>query len=134
MKLTTQQSYELLAKHGVFAREICDKCGAVLGAVRFTRRNETGVWCSPECRGDGDRQATRKNGRPRKYRNGEESRASKTRQQRNYRSRLGVEKTVCIQSETKDLQAQKTPLSHYPLTRQSSPLEAGWSDNRGTRV
>jgi hypothetical protein len=53
MKLTSQQSYELLAKHGIFAREICDKCGAVLGAVRFTRRDEAGTWCSRECR-DGE--------------------------------------------------------------------------------
>ncbi len=57
MLLTTQQSYELLAKHGVFAREICDKCGAVLGAVRFMRRNEAGVFCSKACRGDDDRRA-----------------------------------------------------------------------------
>lgn len=116
MLLTVQQSYALLEKHGVYAREICDKCGAVLGAVRFTRRDESSVWCSRECRGDGERRATRKNGRPRKYRSSEESRAAKTRQQRDYRLSLGVEKTVCIQAETKDLQAQKTPLSYYPLT------------------
>jgi hypothetical protein len=67
MLLTNQKSYELLAKHGVFAREICDRCGLVLGAVRFTRRSESGVWCSRECRGDGERRATRKGGRPRKY-------------------------------------------------------------------
>jgi hypothetical protein len=117
MLLTIQQGYELLAKHGVFAREICGKCGAVLGAVRFTRKDESGVWCSRECRGDEERQATRKNGRPRKYRNGDECRAAKTRQQRDYRSRPGVEKTVRIQSETKDLQAQKSPLSTIPLTQ-----------------
>ena len=43
MLLTVQQTYELLAKHGVFAREICDKCGQVLGAVRFTRRGGANV-------------------------------------------------------------------------------------------
>ncbi len=134
MLLTTQQSYKLLAKHGVFAREICDRCGAVLGAVRFTRKDELGIWCSRACRGDGERQATRKTGRPRKYRNGEESRAAKTRQQRNYRSRPSVEKTVCIQSETKDLQAQKTPLSNYPLTRPLSAQETAYSENGGARV
>jgi hypothetical protein len=126
MQLTTQQSYELLAKYGIFAREICDKCGAVLGAVRFTRKDDAGVWCSPECRGDDERRATHKKGRPRKYRNGEECRAAKTRQQRDYRLSPAVEKTVCIQVETKDLQAQKSPLSHYPLTRTDLPLyEAG---------
>ena len=54
MLLSIRQSYRLLAMHGVFAREICDKCGAVLGAVRFTRRGDVGVWCSRECRGGKD--------------------------------------------------------------------------------
>jgi hypothetical protein len=58
-----------------------------------------------------------KPGRPRKYKNADERRAAKTRQQRDYRLRLGVEKTVYIPSETKDLQAQKTPVSTIPLTR-----------------
>jgi hypothetical protein len=116
VRLTVQQSYELLAKHGSYITEICDACGKGIGLVRYTRRGDSWVWCSRECRGDGERrQAIRKNGRPRKYRNGEESRAAKTRQQRDYRSRLGVEKTVCTQSETKDLQAQKSPLSTNPL-------------------
>jgi hypothetical protein len=52
--LTTQQSHELLAKHGVYAREICEKCRAILGAVRFTRKCEAGEWCSRECR-DGEK-------------------------------------------------------------------------------
>jgi hypothetical protein len=134
MLLTIQQGYELLAKRGVFAREICGKCGAVLVAVRFTRKDESGVWCSRECRGDEERQATRKNGRPRKYRNGDECRAAKTRQQRDYRSRPGVEKTVRIQSETKDLQAQKSALSTIPLTSPFSPLETAYSENGGARV
>src|SRR5271169_1963715 len=50
--LAIQKSYELLANYGCFAREICDKCGIVLGAVRFTRRSEPEVYCSRECRGD----------------------------------------------------------------------------------
>jgi len=54
MRLTNEQSYELLAKHGIFAGEICDKCGTVLGAVRFTRKDESGVWCSRECRDGAD--------------------------------------------------------------------------------
>jgi hypothetical protein len=133
MLLTVQQSRALLEKHGVYAQELCDKCGAVLGAVRFTRRDDAGVWCSRECRGDG-RQAIRKNGRPRKYQNGEESRAAKTRQQRDYRSRPGVEKTVCIQSETKDLQARKWPLSTIPLTRSISARKRAFSDFRSARA
>jgi hypothetical protein len=50
MLLTTQQSYELLAKHGCYAREACDRCGQVLGHVRYTRKGDDGVWCSRECR------------------------------------------------------------------------------------
>ena len=81
MLLASRQSYELLSKFGVFAREICDKCGAVLGAVRF-----------------------------------------------------GVEKTVCIQSETKDLQARKTPLSTIPLTPLFPGLETAYDENGGVRA
>jgi len=134
MKLTVQQSHELLAKHGCYVTEICDKCGTVLGAVRFTRRDETGVWCSRKCRGDGELQAARKTGRPRKYRSNEECRAAKTRQQRDYRLRPSVEKTVRIQSETKDLQSQKSPLSQYPLTPLFSPAETNCRENGGAKA
>jgi hypothetical protein len=121
MLLTAQQSHHLLEKHGVFVREICNRCRAILGAVRFTRKDESGAWCCGKCRGDTERVATLKPGRPRKYENGAERRAAKTRQQRDYRLRLDVEKTICIQSETKDLQAQKWPLSYYPLTGTDLP-------------
>lgn len=107
MLLTVQQAYELLGKHGVFAREICDKCGAVLGAVRFTRKDESGVWCSRECCGDGERRAIRKGGRPRKYKTDAE-------RQRAYRANLSVTKPPRSLAETKDLQARKTPLSTTP--------------------
>ena len=50
MLLATQKSYELLANYGFFAREICDKCGIVLGAVRFTRHGESEVYYPRECR------------------------------------------------------------------------------------
>jgi len=86
MLLTIQKSYELLANYGCFAREICDKCGVVLGAVRFTRYDESEVYCSRECRGDGQRSATHRRGRPRKYKTDSERRAAKTRQQRFYRA------------------------------------------------
>lgn len=68
MQLTIAQAYDLLARRGVFAREACDKCGQVLGAVRYARRGESGTWCSRECRGDSERPAIRNSGRPRKYR------------------------------------------------------------------
>jgi hypothetical protein len=54
MQLTTEQSYSLLEKFGVYAGECCDRCGQVLGPERFTRRNESGVWCSRVCR-DGEK-------------------------------------------------------------------------------
>ena len=87
MKLTTAQSYEILAKHCSYITELCDACGKGIGPVRITR----------------------------KYENGEERRAAKTQQQRGYRSRADVEKTVCIPTETKDLQVRKSPLSTIPL-------------------
>jgi len=112
MLLTIQKSYELLANFGFFAREICDKCGIVLGAVRFTRHNESKVYCSRECRGDAQRSAIFRRGRPCKYKTSRERRAAKTRQQHVYRSHANVEKTVRIQSETKHLQTPKVPLSY----------------------
>jgi hypothetical protein len=50
MRLTVQQSYALLEKHGCYATEACDKCGQILGPVRYTRRSESGAWCSRKCR------------------------------------------------------------------------------------
>ena len=85
MLLAIQKSYELLAKYGCFAREICDKCGIVLGAVRFTRYGESEVYCSRECRSGAHRSATLRPGRPRKYKTDRERRAAKPRQQQFYR-------------------------------------------------
>ena len=85
MLLSIQRSYELLAKYGCFAREICDKCGIALRAVRFTRYGESEVYCSHECRGHAHRSATLRPGRPRKYKTDRERRAAKTRQQQVYR-------------------------------------------------
>lgn len=49
MQLTRNQQADL-RERGIFASEICDKCGKILGAVRYTRRGEPGEWCSHECR------------------------------------------------------------------------------------
>jgi hypothetical protein len=122
MLLAIQKSYELLANYGFFAREICDTCGIVLGALRFTRKNESEVYCSRECRGDAQRSATHRRGRPRKYKTDRERRAAKTRQQQVYRLRPNVEKTVRIQSETKNLQTQKVPLSYLGTPGPGEPL------------
>lgn len=120
MKLTTAQSYELFATRGCYATEACDKCGQLLGPVRYTRKNELGVWCSRECRGDAERVAVRKSGRPRKYRTPEQRRAAKTRQQQVYRNVAVWKKLPRRLSETKDLQARNSPLSRYPLALDSA--------------
>ena len=125
MKLTTEQSYALLEKHRSYVTEACEKCGRILGPVRYTRKGETGVWCSRECRGDVQKAKILKPGRPRKYRNEKERRRAKSEQQRIYRSRPRVEKTVCIRRKTKDIRAPKMPPSHYPLSPGSFIPAAG---------
>ncbi len=48
MLLRIKKSYQLLANYGCLARDIYDKCGIVLGAVRFTRHGESEVYCARE--------------------------------------------------------------------------------------
>jgi hypothetical protein len=50
MHLTEAPSREFLQMHGVYVAEACDRCGQILGQVRYTRRNEPGDWCSQVCR------------------------------------------------------------------------------------
>jgi hypothetical protein len=50
MQLTTAQCHALLERFGVYTGECCDRCGQILGPVRFTRRGEAGAWCCRECR------------------------------------------------------------------------------------
>jgi len=111
MRLPPEQSVTLFERFGCYVTEACDKCGQLLGSVRYTRRGEDGAWCSRDCRGDIERVAIRKGGRPRKYRSNAE-------RQRVYRSRLSVTKPSRSFAETKDFQAQKTLLSHTPLSGQ----------------
>jgi hypothetical protein len=106
MRLTTAQAYKLLANHGSYIKEICDKCGRGIGPVRYTRKGENSVWCSRECRGDEQRKQIRKGGRPRKYKTNAE-------RQKVYRAGLGVTKPTHNIAQTKDLQSQKSPPSHY---------------------
>lgn len=74
MRLRREQQERLTHELGIRANEACDKCGKILGAVRYTRRNAPGEWCSRECRdGEAAVQAheariARKAGRPLKYR------------------------------------------------------------------
>jgi len=48
----------LLEDRGISVTECCDKCGQLLGSVRFMRRGDPGVWCSSKCRGDGERKSS----------------------------------------------------------------------------
>src|ERR1035437_7740497 len=51
MKISTEQSYDLLGKHGSYVMEVCDRCGQAISPFnRFTRYGDPGVWCSRECR------------------------------------------------------------------------------------
>src|SRR5690348_2574832 len=50
MMLREELRRRLLADRGVYVTEACDKCGQLLGPVRYTRKGESGVWCSRECR------------------------------------------------------------------------------------
>ena len=50
MQMTPEQSYALLDKHGCYVTEACDKCSQILGPVRYTRKGDSGVWCSRQCR------------------------------------------------------------------------------------
>jgi len=43
MKITASQSRELLERFGCYVTEACDKCGRVLGPVRYTRKDEAVV-------------------------------------------------------------------------------------------
>jgi len=120
MRLTETQSRALLAKHGVYVTEVCDACGKILGHVRFTRYGEPGEWCSRECR-DGVQvaeryRATRRGGRPRKYRTEQERKAAKRQQQstwqRSYRSRRSVEKNPPLSDSFRvTSEAEKWPLA-----------------------
>jgi hypothetical protein len=111
MMLREELRRRLLEDRGIYVKECCDKCGQLLGPVSYTRKNESGVWCSRECRGDAERPAIRKGGRPRKYKTNAE-------RQQAYRNNLSVTKPTCSFAETKDLQTQKSPLSHTPLAEQ----------------
>lgn len=57
MKLSQEQSGQLLLAHGICITEACDRCGKILGHVRWTTRGEPGAWCSQKCRDRIERQA-----------------------------------------------------------------------------
>jgi hypothetical protein len=95
MRLTTAQSEQLLEQHGIWIKVTCDRCGNLLGAVRWTRRGEPGEWCSGVCR-DGVKaeHARKRGGRPRKYKTDalriRSERQHSAVRQRAFRQRRGV--------------------------------------------
>ncbi len=101
MMLTREQSYRLLKDHGCYVIEACDKCGQLLGAVRFTRRGDADVWCSRECRGDHKQESIQRGGRPRRF----ETDADR---QRAYRKRITVPRGE--EKEEKQLQVKLLPV------------------------
>jgi hypothetical protein len=46
MILSTELREQLKRQRGLCVAEACDRCGVLLGAVRFTRAGDSGVWCS----------------------------------------------------------------------------------------
>jgi hypothetical protein len=50
MRLSEAQSRALLERYGAFVTEVCDKCGKILGPIRFTRCGQSGEWFSKRCR------------------------------------------------------------------------------------
>jgi hypothetical protein len=116
MKLSPDQSRKIFLEYGSWLTSACDRCGKVLASVRYMLRGQKSEWCSRECRGDAEQKAIRKGGRPRKYETPKECRTAKNRQQRGYRAVSVWKKPPHRVAKTKDLQAQKSPLSHYPFT------------------
>jgi hypothetical protein len=39
-----------LKQSDIYVIEACDRCGRLLGPVRFTHAGDSGVWCSRQCR------------------------------------------------------------------------------------
>jgi hypothetical protein len=109
-------------------RTECLECGRKRKRAE-RRANESRAWHA-EKQGE----AVRKNGRPRKYRNGEERRAAKTQQQRDYRLRPSVEKTPSQIGGSKGLAGAKNASLDYPLTRTLSAWKMAPSENGGARV
>jgi hypothetical protein len=58
MELTVEQRAKI-RERGIRVNDACDKCGRLLGAVRWTIRGQAGEWCSPSCRDGADQVAAR---------------------------------------------------------------------------
>jgi hypothetical protein len=97
MILSDEARTRLQETRGIYVTEPCDRCGQLLGPIRFTRARESDVWCSRTCRGDGavesQGQKFHKGGRPKKYKHERARKNAHAQQQREFRSRSSVTKT-----------------------------------------
>jgi hypothetical protein len=50
MRITAEVQARVLSEYGVCVNEACDRCGKVLAAVRWTRKDTQGTYCSQLCR------------------------------------------------------------------------------------
>jgi hypothetical protein len=122
MKLSREQSQKLLRVRGIWGTEACDKCGQLLGSVRWTRKSEPGEWCSKECR-DGvaavEKRKAQRVGRPRLVLS-VKARASRRRTQVREavaRHRLNVIKIICSVLNRTKLYARFSIRAIYLLAR-----------------
>jgi hypothetical protein len=60
MRLLHEQLVRILER-GIRVTSACDKCGRLLGAIRWTIRGQVGEWCSAICR-DGAKKTCRECG------------------------------------------------------------------------
>jgi predicted RNA-binding Zn-ribbon protein involved in translation (DUF1610 family) len=117
--------------HGVICHT-CPNCWTGKKAIE-RRSTERQHWYTEKLN-----KSVRKGGRPKKYKTDSERRGAERRQgagrQRTFRAAQRNGKPPRIFTETKDLQTQKTPLSHYPLTAHHSARKSAPSELRGGSV
>lgn len=54
MMLSAELRERLKGERGICLHELCDRCGRLLDAVRYTRLAQSGAWCSRPCRDGAD--------------------------------------------------------------------------------
>jgi hypothetical protein len=90
MLLSAELRLQLQNNRGLYVTECCDRCGKLLGPVRFMRRGDAEVWCSRECR-DGmaaaEKRILSRGGRPRVH-------GSNAEKQKAYRAKLECYETT----------------------------------------
>lgn len=54
MMLSIELQEHLKRERGICVHECCNRCGQLLGAVRYTRFGLPGAWCNRQCRDGAD--------------------------------------------------------------------------------